>query len=135
MKSGAAFAAQGVQIAAGVPLECGESDQFKTFRIGLFGLDKLHHPERTVAHLLCDQLEFADLLLINKTDLVTEEQLGAVTSFLGKVNPTAEVVRTEQPSPPAFPLLLDRVEARISTESELRRVERIKAQWLEQVGA
>ena len=46
-----------------------------------------------------------------------------------------EVVRTEQPSPLAFPLLLDRVEARISTESELRRVERIKAQWLEQVGA
>ena len=41
------------------------------------------------------ELELADLLLINKTDLVTEEQLGAVTSFLGKVNPTAEVVRTE----------------------------------------
>ena len=46
-----------------------------------------------------------------------------------------EVVRTAQPSPLAFPLLLDRVEARISTESELRRVERIKARWLEQVGA
>ena len=37
--------------------------------------------------------------------------------------------------PLAFPLRLDRVEARISTESELRRVERIKAHWLEQVGA
>ena len=59
------------------------------------GWQEVEGDERTVAHLLCDQLEFADLLLINKTDLVTEEQLGAVTSFLGKVNPTAEVVRTE----------------------------------------
>ena len=49
MKSGAAFAAQGVQIAAGVPLECGESNQFKTFRIGLFGLDKLANIERTIS--------------------------------------------------------------------------------------
>jgi len=52
--------------------------------------------ERTVSHLLCDQLEFADLLLLNKRDLVTEEQLGAVEAFLRKANPTAEVVRTER---------------------------------------
>jgi hypothetical protein len=51
VKNGSAFAAQGIQIAAGVPLECGESAAFKTFRIGLFGLDKLMHPERTVEHL------------------------------------------------------------------------------------
>lgn len=38
---GKAFAERGVQIAAGVPLKCGEPDNFKTFRIGLFGLDKL----------------------------------------------------------------------------------------------
>lgn len=38
---GAAFAEQGMQIAAGVPLQCGEPDGFKTFRLGLFGLDKL----------------------------------------------------------------------------------------------
>jgi aspartate aminotransferase-like enzyme len=41
MHKGAAFAAAGVQIAAGVPLKVGESDSFKTFRVGLFGLDKL----------------------------------------------------------------------------------------------
>ena len=41
MHKGAAFAAAGVQIAAGVPLKVGEPDSFKTFRIGLFGLDKL----------------------------------------------------------------------------------------------
>ena len=38
---GRAFAELGVQIAAGVPLKCGEPDGFKTFRVGLFGLDKL----------------------------------------------------------------------------------------------
>lgn len=38
---GKVFAEQGVQIAAGVPLKCGEPEGFKTFRIGLFGLDKL----------------------------------------------------------------------------------------------
>ena len=51
--------------------------------------------QRTVAHLLCDQLEFADLLLLNKCDLVTEEQCGAVETFLKKVNHTAEIMRTE----------------------------------------
>jgi aspartate aminotransferase-like enzyme len=44
-----AFAAQGLQIAAGVPLACDEGPDFKTFRVGLFGLDKLKHPDRTVA--------------------------------------------------------------------------------------
>ena len=42
---------QGLQIAAGVPLECDEGEHFMTFRIGLFGLDKLHNVERTVGHL------------------------------------------------------------------------------------
>ena len=41
----------GLQTAAGVPLQCDEPADFKTFRIGLFGLDKLAHIERTVAHL------------------------------------------------------------------------------------
>lgn len=51
IKTGAALAAEGIQVAAGVPLECGESDAFKTFRVGLFGIDKLMHPERTVSIL------------------------------------------------------------------------------------
>lgn len=45
------FAQAGVQAAAGVPLQCDEPEGFKTFRIGLFGLDKLHHIERTVDYL------------------------------------------------------------------------------------
>ena len=49
--SGKAFLDLGLQTAAGVPLQCDEPADFKTFRIGLFGLDKLHQPERTVANL------------------------------------------------------------------------------------
>ena len=45
------FLALGLQTAAGVPLQCDEGPDFRTFRLGLFGLDKLHHPERTIAHL------------------------------------------------------------------------------------
>jgi len=47
--NGSAFAAQGLQIAAGVPLACDEGPEFRSFRIGLFGLDKLKHVERTAA--------------------------------------------------------------------------------------
>lgn len=45
------FLAQGLQTAAGVPLQCDEPADFRTFRVGLFGLEKLHHVDRTVAHL------------------------------------------------------------------------------------
>jgi aspartate aminotransferase-like enzyme len=44
-----AFAKQGLQIAAGVPLACDEPADFRTFRIGLFGLDKLKNVDRTAA--------------------------------------------------------------------------------------
>jgi len=50
-KTGSKFAGQGLQIAAGVPLQCDEPDDFQTFRLGLFGLDKLHNIDRTVATL------------------------------------------------------------------------------------
>ena len=49
MHKGAAFAAQGLQIAGGVPLKVGEPDSFKTFRLGLFGLDKLTDVDGTVS--------------------------------------------------------------------------------------
>ena len=49
IKAGSKFAQQGLQIAAGVPLQCDEPDDFQTFRLGLFGLDKLHNIDRTVA--------------------------------------------------------------------------------------
>ncbi|THF64513.1 alanine--glyoxylate aminotransferase family protein [Pseudothauera nasutitermitis] len=49
--NGSKFIAAGLQIAAGVPLQCDEGPDFKTFRLGLFGLDKLADIERTVGHL------------------------------------------------------------------------------------
>lgn len=49
IRSGRAFAEHGIQIAAGVPLRCGEPEGFSTFRVGLFGLDKLTDVDGTVA--------------------------------------------------------------------------------------
>ena len=51
IKNGSKFAALGMQIAAGVPLQCDEPDDFQTFRLGLFGLDKLGDVDATVARL------------------------------------------------------------------------------------
>jgi len=51
IQNGKKFLEQGLQIAAGVPLMCDEPEGFRTFRLGLFGLDKLHHIDRTVGHL------------------------------------------------------------------------------------
>jgi aspartate aminotransferase-like enzyme len=49
IRSGKKFADAGLQIAPGVPLQCDEPEDFKTFRVGLFGLDKLHDVEGAVA--------------------------------------------------------------------------------------
>ena len=51
IQNGKKFLAAGLQTAAGVPLQCDEPADFKTFRIGLFGLDKLGNVDRTVRHL------------------------------------------------------------------------------------
>jgi aspartate aminotransferase-like enzyme len=49
IQSARKFTQAGLQIGAGVPLQCDEPADFKSFRVGLFGLDKLHNIERTVA--------------------------------------------------------------------------------------
>jgi len=49
--TGKKFAEIGFQVAAGVPLQCDEPEDYQTFRLGLFGLDKLHNVERTVDNL------------------------------------------------------------------------------------
>ncbi|GAA4482785.1 alanine--glyoxylate aminotransferase family protein [Microbacterium panaciterrae] len=51
LRTGVLFREQGLQIAAGVPLHCGEPESFSTFRIGLFGLDKLADVDGTVQRL------------------------------------------------------------------------------------
>jgi aspartate aminotransferase-like enzyme len=48
IQNGKKFMVQGMQIAAGVPLQVDEPADFKSFRIGLFGLDKLRNVDRTV---------------------------------------------------------------------------------------
>ena len=50
IQSGKKFVELGLQTAAGVPLQCDERPDFRTFRIGLFGLEKLQHVDRTVGH-------------------------------------------------------------------------------------
>jgi len=51
IQNGKKFMAEGMQIAAGVPLQCDEPADFRTFRLGLFGLDKLYDVPGTVAKL------------------------------------------------------------------------------------
>jgi aspartate aminotransferase-like enzyme len=51
IQSSRKFLAEGLQTAAGVPLQCDEGADFMTFRVGLFGLEKWHHVDRTVAQL------------------------------------------------------------------------------------
>ena len=51
IRSGATFKQHGIQIAAGVPLMCGEPEDFSTFRVGLFGLDKLTDVDGTLERL------------------------------------------------------------------------------------
>lgn len=51
VQNGKKFAALGMQIAAGVPLQCDEPEGFSTFRLGLFGLDKLYDVDGTIARL------------------------------------------------------------------------------------
>ena len=51
IQNGAKFRDLGIQIAAGVPLMCDEPKDFSTFRLGLFGLDKLYHVNRSLDKL------------------------------------------------------------------------------------
>ena len=48
IQTGEKFAEIGFQVAAGVPLQCDEPEDYQSFRLGLFGLDKLHNVRRTV---------------------------------------------------------------------------------------
>jgi aspartate aminotransferase-like enzyme len=51
IQNGKKFLEMGLQIAAGVPLQCDEPADFMSFRIGLFGLDKLHDVSGSVGRL------------------------------------------------------------------------------------
>jgi aspartate aminotransferase-like enzyme len=70
IQSSKKFLAEGLQTAAGVPLQCDEGADFMTFRIGLFGLEKWHNVDKTVANLA----EALDRIGI--TEKVTEDVAG-----------------------------------------------------------
>ncbi|MDP2034386.1 MAG: aminotransferase class V-fold PLP-dependent enzyme [Polaromonas sp.] len=70
IQSSKKFLAEGLQTAAGVPLQCDEGADFMTFRIGLFGLEKWHNVDKTVANLA----EALDRIGI--TEQVTEDVAG-----------------------------------------------------------
>ncbi|MDE3722961.1 GTP-binding protein [Nocardiopsis sp. N85] len=57
------------------------------------GLDAYEDDERTISDLLVDQVEFADLLLISKTDLVGDEEADRVEAAVRRLNPLARVLR------------------------------------------
>ena len=50
--------------------------------------------DRSIVNLLTDQVEFANVIILNKSDLVTEDQLGLLEKTLHKLNPTARIMRT-----------------------------------------
>ncbi|WP_037805692.1 GTP-binding protein [Amycolatopsis sp. La24] len=58
-------------------------------------LDQYEGDERTVSDLLMDQVEFADVLLLNKTDLVTPAERDRLLASLRRLNPAADVVSAE----------------------------------------
>ena len=66
IQSSKKFLAIGLQTASGVPLQCDEAADFMTFRIGLFGLEKLHNIDQTLGHLstALDQLGFTQKIAV-----------------------------------------------------------------------
>jgi G3E family GTPase len=63
--------------------------------LGELGIGNDDEDDRTLASLLVEQIEFADLLVLNKCDLVDEGRLGEVVGLLRRLNPSAELVRAE----------------------------------------
>lgn len=59
------------------------------------GMEVSEEDERTLVDLLTDQVEFADVILINKTDLVTEDQAGQLEEILHRLNPDARLIRIQ----------------------------------------
>jgi len=56
------------------------------------GWDVSDEDDRTVAQLFCDQLEFANMIVVNKTDLMDEEGRARLGAMLRRFNPSARLI-------------------------------------------
>ncbi|RIW18512.1 GTP-binding protein [Algoriphagus lacus] len=59
------------------------------------GLNSDEEDQRSIVNLLTDQIEFANVILLNKTDLVSPEQAGELRAILRKLNPNATILETQ----------------------------------------
>jgi len=57
-------------------------------------LTDIEGDDRTIVNLLTDQIEFANVIILNKTDLVSEETLGVLKAAIKKLNPSAKVIES-----------------------------------------
>lgn len=73
------------------PREMGSDEELVERGIGLNDDD-----DRSIAHLLVEQVEFADVIILNKIDLVSPDDLARVESILHHLNPTAKVIRAHK---------------------------------------
>lgn len=58
------------------------------------GWSETEEDERNIVHLLMDQVEFANVILLNKIDLISEKQLDAIEATIRRLNPVAKIIRT-----------------------------------------
>lgn len=74
-------------------MACFETADLVSDRFGEEGVEE--EDERTITDLMVDQIEFADIILLNKTDLVSEESLNCIKAVITKLNPVAKLIPTQ----------------------------------------
>jgi G3E family GTPase len=86
--------------AASFPADFASQDELRDRRIGLDENDS-----RDLSLLLADQIEFADVIILNKTDLASPQQRGQLLAVLKRMNPDARVLQAEQGQVPLMEIL------------------------------
>ena len=79
--------------------------------------------DRNIVDLLVDQIEFANVIIVNKTDLVTPEQVGLVKKIISQLNGTAEVLESTKSRVPTAKILG-------TNKFQLSQAEELSSDWL-----